>query len=195
MAVGLVLEALDNVILEIFEIYSGICSSCMNVLARVFSTADASEAAEVLQILQKGTSQNSQLKAYLRLCREMGVMNATELPVMEQVSEEDISDLERIVNEGSENEDLGVDEHGEGVGVGGGGGSGEMDLKENSGTTVTENWVVFEDDEIPRGGCGDSSRVGSCEGLSGFWQLHHHTKNLSLWQGSSFNESRMSVVC
>ncbi|RWR75124.1 putative clathrin assembly protein [Cinnamomum micranthum f. kanehirae] len=189
MEVGLVREALDNVIIEVFDVYNGICSRIMNVLAQVFSTGSAPEAAEVLQILHKGTSQNLQLKAYFQLCREMRVVNAAKLPAMEKVSEEDIRYLERIVKQGDSGDGgLNADEYRER-----GGESGKMDLKEMSGRMVTDKWVVFEE-EMPRDCRGASSRVGSCEGLNGFWQLHHHTKKLSLWQGSSFNDSRMSVV-
>lgn len=154
MEVGLVLEAMDCIVLEIFHVYNEIYDDVTSVVGMIASEA-APEAVEALEMLQKVAVQGSKVEGSLKVCREMGIVNAKELPPIRRIREEDLCEVERrIVG----NEDVGgvVEEKGEsGEEVGGmkmeqhkGGGKWKKELRNVFGTTVTENWVVFND-ELP----------------------------------------------
>ncbi|KAK1277654.1 putative clathrin assembly protein [Acorus gramineus] len=147
--VGLVLEAMDCVVVEIFEVYSGICNGIARHLTGIL-VSGREDAVTALRILQKSTSQGARLSTYFELCRSMGVLNATEFPKVERVAEEDIRDLERMVYgdplPGDDDDDGFVEDEE----VGRGRRAGE-DSKEFLSTIVTDEWVIFED-EPDRGG-------------------------------------------
>ncbi|XP_031492891.1 putative clathrin assembly protein At1g25240 [Nymphaea colorata] len=160
MNVTLILEAMDCVVIEIFDVYGGICHGIARVLVGIFN-ANRQEAVGALQILRKAASQGSRLSEYFEVCREIGVLNASELPAIEQVPADDIEDLERLIygvsvqkgvmgaGEGSCNgmveEDEEEEEEEEEEEVGGGEGEGCGSLRDTT-TIVTRNWVVFNDD-------------------------------------------------
>ncbi|CAN6478900.1 unnamed protein product [Victoria cruziana] len=156
MNVALILEAMDCVVIEIFDVYGGICHGIARVLIGIFN-ADRREAVAALQILRKAASQGNRLSEYFEVCREIGVLKASELPTIEQVPPDDIEDLERLiydvtaqkcimsagegrcngmVEEGEEHE-----EEKEEVGGEGAGGS-----TRDTATIITRDWVLFNDD-------------------------------------------------
>ncbi|KAJ8648413.1 hypothetical protein MRB53_001436 [Persea americana] len=153
MEVGLVLEAMDCIVLEIFDVYNEIYDDVTSVVGMLASEATP-EAVEALEILQKVAVQGSKVEGSLKVCREMGIENARELPPIRRIREEDLCEVERrIVG----NKDVGgvVEEKGETGEEAGmkmeqhkGGDKWKEELRNVFGTTVTENWVVF-DDELP----------------------------------------------
>lgn len=94
---GLVYEAMDCVIIEIFSFYNGICSEVSRVLTRIHA-AEKVEAAMALEILRKASKQSEKLVLYLEFCREIGIFNAAKFPEVEKIPKRDIQRLERIVS-------------------------------------------------------------------------------------------------
>lgn len=121
MEVGLILEAMDCVIIEIFEVYSNICSGIGSFLVDVLGPPSSSSSLSLtsaaasqtktgvsteewkqlgmagVRIIRRAAQQSEQLSSYFRLCRSLGVLNAAEIPPVETISEEDIIDLEALV--------------------------------------------------------------------------------------------------
>ncbi|XVF43472.1 hypothetical protein PTKIN_Ptkin02bG0042700 [Pterospermum kingtungense] len=97
MKVRLILEAMDCVIIEIFDIYSRICSEIAKVLLNIYSVGKL-EAAMALKVLQKATAQGEELSLFFEICKDYGVLNANEFPTVTQIPEEDVQELERIIN-------------------------------------------------------------------------------------------------
>ncbi|OWM76691.1 putative clathrin assembly protein At1g25240 [Punica granatum] len=93
---GLVLEAMDCVIIEIFDVYSKICTLIARVLSRVYESTKA-EASTALNVLQQANKQAEALSHFFEFCNSLGVLNASEFPKVEQVPAEDIEEVERIV--------------------------------------------------------------------------------------------------
>lgn len=155
MKQGLILEAMDCVIIEIYDVYSRICDGIARVLSGIYS-AGKLEATMALRVLQKATTQGEALDLYFAFCRDFGVFNAMEVPKVTQIPEADIEDLKRIINEVSERnnvdyvspqkenkddyddkaivvrEDVALVE--------------EQESKSRLKTIITDKWVVFEDD-------------------------------------------------
>ncbi|KAJ6903278.1 hypothetical protein NC651_020704 [Populus alba x Populus x berolinensis] len=94
----LVTEAMDCVIIEIFDVYGRICKGIARVLMGIYS-AGKLEATMAFKILQKAKVQGEDLALYFEFCRNFGVFNALEVPKVTQIPEADIKDLERIINE------------------------------------------------------------------------------------------------
>ncbi|XWS69449.1 hypothetical protein CRYUN_Cryun04dG0180100 [Craigia yunnanensis] len=101
MKVRLILEAMDCVIIEIFDVYSRICSEIAKVLLNIYSVGKL-EAAMALKILQKATTQGEELSLFFEFCKEYGILNANEFPTVTQIPEEDVQELKRIINGVSE---------------------------------------------------------------------------------------------
>ncbi|KAI0496015.1 hypothetical protein KFK09_022322 [Dendrobium nobile] len=161
MEVGLILEAMNCVIIEIFEVYSCICRGIARFLVDVLGsnvsnssashTAAASSKAKMavpseerkrlgmagMRVLRRAAEQSVQLSSYFSLCRSLGVLNAAEIPPVESIPEEDIRDLEALVRDHipgiAENRNYGKEEE-------------ERRSRKPSKTVVTEEWEVFEDD-------------------------------------------------
>ncbi|OVA03242.1 AP180 N-terminal homology (ANTH) domain [Macleaya cordata] len=133
----LILEAMDCIIVEIFDVYSRICSGIAGILVGVLGASQL-EAKMALRILKKAASQGEELSSYFEFCKDIGVLNASEFPRVEQIPEEDIRDLERIIMNGvSEKKKMSRFSE-----------ENKKDLSRNSSskTIVTDNWVVFDDD-------------------------------------------------
>ncbi|RLN05627.1 putative clathrin assembly protein [Panicum miliaceum] len=168
MEQGLILEAMDCVVIEIFEVYSQICTGIARFLVAVLGSAPTTprrrpgetlaaarrrRGVRGMRVLRKAAEQSAQLPSYFELCRGLGVLNAAEFPAVERVPDDDIRELEKIimshvVEEGSkvpETESKAL------VAVE------ETDLA--SRTVVTKEWVVFDDD--------DSATAGSRQGHFG----------------------------
>jgi hypothetical protein len=97
MNVGLILEAMDCIIVEIFDVYSKFCNKIARVLLRIYDVGEKMEACIMLKILQKAVVQGDELACYIEFCRDIGVLNASQCPKIERISDEDIQDLEKII--------------------------------------------------------------------------------------------------
>uniref|UniRef100_A0A7N0ULE9 ENTH domain-containing protein n=1 Tax=Kalanchoe fedtschenkoi TaxID=63787 RepID=A0A7N0ULE9_KALFE len=134
MRFNLVIEAMDCVIIEIFQIYSSICDGVARVLMRIYESGRL-EAAMALRILKRSTVQGNKLREYFEFCRKYGILNAAEFPKVVEIPDEDIKELERIIN--------GVPEK-----------IIEMEVERKADdskvavlkTIVTEKWEVFDED-------------------------------------------------
>lgn len=93
----LVLEAMDCVIIEIFEVYSKICALIATILSCIYDSTRA-EASIVLSVLHMANKQANELSHFFDLCNSLGVLNASEFPKVEQVPMEDIKEVERVIN-------------------------------------------------------------------------------------------------
>nr|CAB3483211.1 unnamed protein product [Digitaria exilis] len=174
---GLILEAMDCVVIEIFEVYSKVCTGIARFLVGVLGSAPTTPAAEAggdvmgMRVLRKAAEQSVQLSSYFELCRGLGVLNAAEFPAVERVPEDDIRDLEKIMmshvvvvedggNKGEEEKEAKVL-----VAVEDGDEKEKKEAKalvavEETGmaasktTVVTKEWVVFDDGDDNGGGGG-----------------------------------------
>ncbi|KAF8398871.1 hypothetical protein HHK36_014735 [Tetracentron sinense] len=145
MKVGLIREAMDCVVIEIYDVYSRICNGIAGVLVGIYAAGKA-EAVMALGVLQKAASQGEDITSYFELCREIGVLNASEFPRIEKIPEEDIRDLEQIIKGVSEKKNMGVLKEDKAI----------IEVKDSRlieqqnpksflKTIVTDNWVVFDD--------------------------------------------------
>ncbi|CAN4087571.1 unnamed protein product [Withania somnifera] len=80
--VPLVLEAMDCVTIEVFDVYGRICNGIARITLRIYS-------------IWKTTIQGEELSSYFELCQSIGMKNATEFPRIEQIPCEDIKELRR----------------------------------------------------------------------------------------------------
>ncbi|KAK9276669.1 hypothetical protein L1049_006205 [Liquidambar formosana] len=153
MTVALILEAMDCVIIEIFDVYSKICNGIASVLMRIYG-AGKIEAAMALDVLQKATTQGEKLSLYFEFCGDIGVLTASEFPRVEKIPEEDIRELERIINGVSAKsnylDDVIIPAHEDKASVEvkkSGGIDEEKDSEKRVlRTIITEKWEVFDED-------------------------------------------------
>ncbi|KAK8486184.1 hypothetical protein V6N13_026107 [Hibiscus sabdariffa] len=143
MKVPLIFEAMDCVVIEIFDVHNRICSEIAKVLSEVHSI-DKLEAAMALEILQMATRQEQQLSRYFEFCKEYGVLKANEFITVTGIPKEDVEKLERIVNGVSDKtykdemalvareENKAIVEH--------------RETMETLKTRITDKWEVFHDD-------------------------------------------------
>ncbi|KAL6647419.1 hypothetical protein ACP70R_014856 [Stipagrostis hirtigluma subsp. patula] len=154
---GLILEAMDCVVIEIFEVYSQICTGIARFLVGVLGSAPTTprprpgetvaaarrrRGVQGMRVLRKAAEQSAQLSSYFELCRGLGVLNAAEFPAVERVPDNDIKDLEKLIMshvvEGRSKEQ--DENHGK-----------ALVAVDNSSvaskTVVTKEWVVFDDDD------------------------------------------------
>ncbi|WOK96128.1 clathrin assembly protein [Canna indica] len=150
MEVGLILEAMDCVVIEIFEVYSTICHGIAHFLvsaagpdpARPDAASETTRRRRIigLGILRRAAVQSAQLSAYFDLCRALGVVNAAELPPVEGIPEKDMEDLEAMML-GKFPESCREEEQEQ-----------EQETKKttmiegHTGTLITSEWVCFEDE-------------------------------------------------
>ncbi|KAM0007448.1 putative ANTH domain, ENTH domain, ANTH domain superfamily protein [Helianthus debilis subsp. tardiflorus] len=93
----LVLEAMDCIMIEIFDIYSRICKGIAEVLMRAYSIGKP-KAQMAFSILQKSAVQAENLSQYIDFCKEFGVDKASECPKIAHINEHDIRALEQVLN-------------------------------------------------------------------------------------------------
>lgn len=96
----LVLEAMNCIVLEIYDIYSWICNGIAAVLVRIYSIGKT-EAGMAFSILQKASAQAEVLSQYIDLCRDFGVTKASESPKIVRIHKDDLQELEKIINRAS----------------------------------------------------------------------------------------------
>ncbi|KAI3992791.1 hypothetical protein MKX01_021752 [Papaver californicum] len=123
---------------------------CIEILVGILGASQL-EAKMALRILHKAASQGEELSSYFEFCKDTGVLSASEFPKVEQIPEEDIRDLEKIIMNGvSEKKKLGGGfkshhhhHHHQ---------SREEKIKDqnakinSSKAVVTRDWIVFDDD-------------------------------------------------
>ncbi|KAL1188234.1 putative clathrin assembly protein [Cardamine amara subsp. amara] len=136
----LILEAMDCVVIEIFDVYGRICSAIAKLLIKIHPAAGKAEAVMALKIVKKATSQGEDLALYFEFCKEFGVSNAHEIPKFVKIPEEDIKAIEKVINGVEEEEETKKEE----------------EVEEEKGiilvegpklqTIITDKWEVFEDD-------------------------------------------------
>ncbi|XP_043695353.1 putative clathrin assembly protein At1g25240 [Telopea speciosissima] len=162
MNVCLILEAMDCIVIEIFDIYSRTCRGIAGVLLGIFNAGKV-EASMALRVLQKAASQGEELSLYFEFCKDFGVLNASEFPRVEQIPEEDIRVLEQMINgkvsEKKINESYNGDEKAI-VPVDNPSAEKQEDLDNTSKTIVTQNWVVFDDEFKAKEGADEFSFFG-----------------------------------
>ena len=95
----MILEALDCIVVEIFDIYSRIRRATSIVLTRIYESAGTSEVTLALKIMRTAESQQDQLCSYFKFCRSMGVLNFKNDPTLKPLSE-DIRKLEQMLATG-----------------------------------------------------------------------------------------------
>ncbi|KAG6509072.1 putative clathrin assembly protein At1g25240 [Zingiber officinale] len=143
MEVSLILEAMDCVVIEIFDVYSNICDGISRFLigvrgSSVRSLESRKRRGEIgMRMLRRAAEQSLQLSSYFDLCRTLRLLNTADLPPVQSIPDEDMSALERLL--------LGVSPEEEKEG-----GEAEEDAEAEegrSGTVITQRWVVFDDSE------------------------------------------------
>lgn len=158
---GLILEAMDCVVVELFDVYSKFCKGIARALLRIYDIGGKMEASLGLEVLKKAALQSSQLSVYFDMCRDIGVLDASQCPKMEKFPDGYIQDLEKIINgvdlkeylkgNGDDNNDsVGGDED-KAIVV-----SFVHDIvckEEHKGsdslkTVITDKWVVFDDEMV-----------------------------------------------
>ncbi|OEL37676.1 hypothetical protein BAE44_0001305 [Dichanthelium oligosanthes] len=172
MEQGLILEAMGCVVIEIFEVYSQICTGIARFLVAVLGSAPTTprprpgdslaapmrrRGVQGMRVLRKAVEQSMQLSSYFELCQGLGVLNATEFPAVERVPDDDIRDLENLMMSHVVKDGNKVSENGAKVLVT----VEETSLPSKamvalvavedtdlaSRTVVTKEWVVFDDDD------------------------------------------------
>ncbi|XP_052186127.1 putative clathrin assembly protein At1g25240 [Diospyros lotus] len=165
-----VLEAMDCIVIEIYDIYSRICNGVAKVLVRICS-AEKGEAAVTLKVLQKSIFQGEQLSSFFEYCKGIGVLNASECPKVERVPEEDIRELQRMIMDPPEEKAIIVS---------------ETRVDSVTGvlqTVITANWEVFDEDSAKAGAKIDSAAgalipVPADQQRSKALNGHHHHQEL-----------------
>ncbi|EOA38790.1 hypothetical protein CARUB_v10011056mg [Capsella rubella] len=97
MHIPLIVEAMENVITEILEIYGWICRRIAEVLPNVHSKVGKTEADIALKIVAKSVVQSKELVKYFEFCRDLGVSNAQEIPDFVSIPESDVLLLDELV--------------------------------------------------------------------------------------------------
>ncbi|CAI9785513.1 unnamed protein product [Fraxinus pennsylvanica] len=143
--VPLVQDAMDGIIVEIFDIYNKICRGIAIILVNIYS-AQKAEATMALELVQKAKAQGDHLSLYIKFCQQLEVVNALEFPVVEKVPEEGVEELKQIINGLSESEKSSVNELGENTAIvliDSENANEGKDLKKT--TIITDKWEKFED--------------------------------------------------
>ncbi|MED6216402.1 hypothetical protein PIB30_007380 [Stylosanthes scabra] len=100
MHVVLVLEAMDCVIDEILEVYESYCKGMERVIMKIFDMGGKVEAGMAVRIIERGEIQGEKLGLYFEFCKEIGVLNGSDCPMILKVSEKDVKELKGIIIDG-----------------------------------------------------------------------------------------------
>ncbi|XP_010554342.1 PREDICTED: putative clathrin assembly protein At1g14686 [Tarenaya hassleriana] len=98
MSTPLINEAMDNVIIEILEIYGRICVGIAEALPKVHSKTGKPEAKMALKIVTKSIKQGEDLCRYFEFCKDFGIPNTHEIPDFVRIPEADVMVLEKLVH-------------------------------------------------------------------------------------------------
>ncbi|KAD1982851.1 hypothetical protein E3N88_42071 [Mikania micrantha] len=96
----LVLEAMDCIVIEIFDIYRRICKGIATIFVRIYSI-EKPKAQIALLIMKKAAVQADKLSRYVDFCMDFGVIKASETPKIVHIHEQDIRALEQLINRDS----------------------------------------------------------------------------------------------
>ncbi|KAL0326788.1 UNVERIFIED_CONTAM: putative clathrin assembly protein [Sesamum angustifolium] len=77
---ALVLDVMDGLIIEIYDLYSKICRGIAIVLLNIYSGGKA-EASMALNVVQKAIQHGDDLSYYFEFCQKIGVVYASQFPV------------------------------------------------------------------------------------------------------------------
>lgn len=159
MKVRLITEAMDCVIIEIYDVYGIICNEIAKILLKIYSVSKH-EAAMALRVLQKAMKQSEELSLFFEFCKEYGVLNATEPPTVTRIPEEDVEELERIMNgvsvpEKTINYKEGFEEMNQMEMTAVVEGYTKGDLR----TIITDKWVVFEENDEQQYGFSNQTKT------------------------------------
>lgn len=96
MKTPLVIETMEYLINEVFEIYDQICRRFAGFLSEFqYDPGNSSELA--MKIAAKSLSQGEQLFKYFEICRDLGVTKAREIPDFVRVTESDMIVLDKLL--------------------------------------------------------------------------------------------------
>ncbi|KAJ0603918.1 putative ANTH domain, ENTH domain, ANTH domain superfamily protein [Helianthus annuus] len=93
----LVLEAMDCIMIEIYDIYSRISIGIGTLLMKIYPVGK-NEAVIALPIVQKAKAQGEEVSMFFEFCRDIGVGNTSECPKMALIPEEVIQELKDIIS-------------------------------------------------------------------------------------------------
>ncbi|OIW04848.1 hypothetical protein TanjilG_29325 [Lupinus angustifolius] len=141
MKVVLILEAMDCIMDEVFELYDTFCAEIERVLLKIYDMGGKVEAGIGLSIVQKAEFQGDKLSLYFDFCRDIGVLNALECPKILRIPEKDIHELRRIINEKKtlEGTNNGVVANEDKIV------SKNMESEKGLRTVISHQWEVFDD--------------------------------------------------
>ncbi|XP_055802290.1 putative clathrin assembly protein At1g25240 [Solanum dulcamara] len=139
--VPLVLEAMDCVMTEIFDVYSRIRLGIARVLSRINSVGKA-EAIMALKIMKKANIQGEELSLYFEFNKDIGVRNAKICPIVDQISNEEIKQLEEIIN-GVSNKSKKIDEIDQAIVI-----YEKKDSESKLKTIITDRWETFDEEHV-----------------------------------------------
>lgn len=156
---GLIVETMDCVIVELFDLYGKFCKGIDRIVLRINDMGGKEEAKIGIHVLQNAEIQVDKMSRYFELCKEIGVVNVSQCPNVQRISEENVQNLQRIIiandieDDDYEYEDDkiekdlkdDVDEKEKDIVVRDCNSS-SIDEHEISKTVITEKWEVFEDD-------------------------------------------------
>ncbi|XP_010470740.1 PREDICTED: putative clathrin assembly protein At1g68110 [Camelina sativa] len=131
----LILEAMDCLVIESINIFGRIRSGIIKILP----LAGKTEAATVLKIVHKATSQGEDLTIYFDFCKGFGVPNARETPQFVCIPEEEVEGIEEMIEKPKPEKEEEVEVEDEKA----------MVVLEQPGklqTIITDKWEIFEDD-------------------------------------------------
>ncbi|WOH07572.1 hypothetical protein DCAR_0727004 [Daucus carota subsp. sativus] len=126
----LILEALDCIVIEIFDIYSRIRRATSMVLTKIYESAGTAEVTLALKIMRTAESQQEQLSSYFNFCKSMGVLNFKNSPTLKPVSE-DIRKLEHMLAKFDLDQKMSM----------------SLVVADQENDRVTSEWQVFDDSE------------------------------------------------
>lgn len=135
----LILEAMDCLVIESINIYGRLCGGIIKILP----LAGETEAATVLKLVQKATSQGEDLTIYFDFCKGFGVPNARETPQFVRIPEEEVEAIQKMIDsvkerpkpEKEEEEEV---ENEKAMIV--------LEQPKKLQTIITDKWEIFEDD-------------------------------------------------
>lgn len=145
--VPLVLDVMDGVIVEIYDVYGRICRGIAMVLLNIYSAGKA-EAAVALAVVNKATKQGEDLTYFFQFCQEIRVVNAANFPAIDRIPEEGIQELEQIIEELSTSDRFDCEDDDAIVAKE----SDDMDfyLKVEFKTVITDKWEKFDEDLVAK---------------------------------------------
>ncbi|XP_074282248.1 putative clathrin assembly protein At1g25240 [Silene latifolia] len=102
-----VLEAMDCMVIEVFELYSKICDGIAKGLMSIYKVKAEKEVASMaLDILHKASRQGRDLSDYFHFCTKIGILHLTECPKIQQIPEDDFFQLKKIINGDTKSEEF-----------------------------------------------------------------------------------------